>query len=164
MNKLFLILTVLTTGFQVWAADATRTSSTGTVFVLDSTFPTLGEAYRDPSGLVWGDLAVTDHGALHTTQFNAETYCSTRGARLPTRAEFQRLAQYLGEGSAKGFSPFTTDGETDMFLGFHYLWYWSSTGTWISDDFRYVFYGNTGFMELGNRQSTGGSIHCVIQK
>ncbi len=44
-----------------------RTSNIGAVFVRDASIPALGEAYKDPSGLIWGSIVSTKMGGKMIT-------------------------------------------------------------------------------------------------
>lgn len=73
-------------------------TSSGRLFIRDHSFPQLGQAWRDESGLVWGQLS-----HYQTTQRGAEIYCQDLDARLPTAAELRRLGTYLT--TTRGFQP-----------------------------------------------------------
>ncbi|RYZ83780.1 MAG: hypothetical protein EOP06_19310, partial [Proteobacteria bacterium] len=66
-----------------------RTSRNGTVFTRVTTHPHLPEAYVDPSGLVWADIARDQWGydPAKMTAPEAEKYCRSIGARQPTAEE-----------------------------------------------------------------------------
>ncbi len=78
---------------------------TGAVYALEPNAPAeMQPAYRDPSGLVWGDIWRWDNtapGGLHSTsQQYAEAHCSNiksgnKTARLPTRLEFEQLRESM---------------------------------------------------------------------
>lgn len=90
-----------------------KVTTTGAIFIRDYSYPALGEAYRDPKGLVWGDIAKKTEGIVsfmnlmnHT---DATNYCASIGARLPSKAEFTRLREYMGglsrtDGDEEGYS------------------------------------------------------------
>lgn len=74
-------------------------SHTGSVFVRDRTKKELGDAWRDESGLIWGDVVPAEDlpdrpGMTHHS--TAYRYCRSIGARLPTVADFIRLREYFG--------------------------------------------------------------------
>jgi hypothetical protein len=94
----------------------------GTVFVRDFSHPSLKEAYRDPSGLIWGAPA---DGWMN--QQKAEDYCRSLHARLPSREEFVQLIKFLGDGSASGYSPYQSDEQPQVLPGIGDGWFWSST-------------------------------------
>src|SRR4051812_35489268 len=67
------------------------------VFTRDRRFPALGEAWRDPDGMTWGDLAKDSNGTiLHMSEPAAAEHCKSIGADLPTRTDFIRLRGYMG--------------------------------------------------------------------
>jgi len=86
----------------------TQTTKTGAVFTLDRSNPYLGEAWKDPSGLIWGDIArkrpaldyfcyeVKEGEVCNMSHEAAITYCRIIGGRLPTVREFAQLGVYMG--------------------------------------------------------------------
>jgi hypothetical protein len=68
--------------------------------------PELGEAWKDESGLIWGDEALDAGGPRGNRlfQWEAVSYCASIGARLPTKDEFERLAKFLGKGGPTGYT------------------------------------------------------------
>jgi hypothetical protein len=112
----------------------------GTPFEKITWITSLGEAWRDPSGIVWGDIVRGPDGeVVYMTQSQAVTACEMMGARLPTQKEFMELRKFLG---AFG---------VDMIAGYmpqilprlegHY--FWTSSEIRGTDDV-YVFNGTTG--------------------
>lgn len=87
-------------------------------FVRDTSNPALGEAWRDESGLIWGDAVQDMDGQLmrriQSSEFEnqarraegkellpvdyqgAKEYCERIGASLPTRDEYESLFYYMG--------------------------------------------------------------------
>jgi hypothetical protein len=86
----------------------------GTTFKRDHRYPALGEAYRDPSGLIWGDTVFTDGEMKPVTQAEAQRICWDMGARLPSEADFRRFNNYLEKNRHGGNIPYLEDGETDV--------------------------------------------------
>jgi hypothetical protein len=168
LNKIYLFLLLsLITSLNLFANDiapAQKISSTGAVFTLNLTHPELGDAYQDPSGLIWGDLVIVNKHVVQANYSQASAYCKDIGARLPTLQEFLNLAKYLGAGTKKGYNPSTSDGQDTMLLGLPYYWYWTSTPYWFRPkDYQYAFWGDSGGTQDGNIVSKGGAIHCVVQ-
>ncbi len=153
MIRIVLALQVLLmTSSSAFAAqttnDSVRVSITGAEFNRDTTIPSLGVAYRDPSGVIWGEIAVSDPAtpvlgevyrdasgkwsikpgdpAIEMNQAKAKGYCA-HGTRLPRVEEFNRLSKYLGLNSAKGYSPYMADGKTEILPGLSTHMFWSST-------------------------------------
>lgn len=89
-----------------------KVSSTGAIFVRDNSFPAFGEAYRDPSNLIWGDAIMGKDGSPWMTHYRAEGFCRESGGRLPTREEFTRLVKELGKDSQGQFNMVSTTGES----------------------------------------------------
>jgi hypothetical protein len=94
--------------------------STGQVFVRDTTYPKLGEAYRDSKGLIWGSVISNS-----MNQYDAKKACENIGARLPTLEEFKRLRNYLTDYGRVKFNT-TVDGK-EVLPGFSNDYFWSST-------------------------------------
>lgn len=120
--------------------------ATGAVFTRDTSNPSLGEAYRDPTGLIWsGVIARANRDA-------APVHCQYRNARLPTKEELNQLAKFLGDGSKKGFSPFLADGKTEVLPGLSKNLVWSSTTDWLNRSFSQSLRGWDGavFPSRGN--------------
>ena len=104
-----------------------RAPNTGAVFTRDTSIPSLGEAFRDPSGLIWGSMVLASGKPNYKTRFDAKIYCQAGGARLPTIEEFLQLANYLGRGTSQGYSPFLSDGKTDFLPGLSETWFWTNS-------------------------------------
>ena len=120
-------------------------SASGAVFYRDTSNPALGEAYRDPSGLIWGDVVMDGQGIDTMDQHSADEYCKSRNARLPTKEEYEQLTRYLGRSKEQGYSPFLTDGITDYLPLLTFYWEWTSSVTKIDDYYyAYAFYGKFG--------------------
>lgn len=134
--------------------------NTGAIFTRDTSNSKLGEAYRDPSGLIWGSVISYD-----MPQFYAVKACKDIGARLPTREEFQSLRKYLGRDSAKGYSPLTVDGRMDVLpgLGDGWLkhWFWSSSLYAPDHYYAYGFDGTNGEIEYDSSTYSYSAVRCV---
>ncbi len=91
-------------------------AETGIVFTRNTEYPELGAAYKDPAGLIWGDVAnfvnkvdfdypyantVGVAGMLATNPDSAAAHCKAIGARLPTVNELKRLLGYLTDSSGR---------------------------------------------------------------
>jgi hypothetical protein len=73
-----------------------RRTTTGHVFIRDYSLWTLGEAWRDESGLVWGDEPSPDY-RLPPQEFESDRYCfGGPGVRFPSPNDFERLRNYMG--------------------------------------------------------------------
>lgn len=138
-----------------------RVSITGAVFTGDTSVPALGEAYRDPdpSGLIWGSIAMAQGKVNKMNQSLAERYCKEGGARLPTKEELEQLAKYLGKGTVQGYSPYLADGKTEFLPGLSSYSIWSSSS--IDSYFVHIFSG--GYITSGLR-ATKGAVLCVADR
>lgn len=166
MNRKFLCLFFVVLSLNVWGREVPleKVSVTGAVFTLNLSHPPLGNAYQDPSGVIWGDLVIENNRVVQTDASSAEAYCESIGARLPSLEEYKNLAKYLGYGSRGGYSPDTQDGSDMILLGLPFHWYWTSTPYWFSSKkFQNIFWGDSGSTSSGVRRSKGGAIHCVIK-
>ena len=140
-----------------------RVSITGAVFTRDTSNPALGEAYRDPSGLIWGSVVTTPQGKIEKmTQYDAEKYCKSIGAWLPTREEFEQLAEYLGQGTASaGYDPYLTDGKTEILPGLANRYFWSASVYSLSHILSWVFLGGNGYVDYYSRNNVMVAVRCV---
>lgn len=77
------------------ALSVVTSKKTGEIFTQNSHNPLMGEAYRDPSGTVWGGPYLESNA---TTASSASLICESMNARLPTTKEVIQLAKYLGFG------------------------------------------------------------------
>lgn len=122
-------------------------SVSGVEFARDSSIPFLGEAFRDPSGLIWGSPVTEADGRIKTmTQKDALAYCHSGGARLPTKSEFDQLAGHLGKGTANGYSPFVSGGWPQVLPGLFNYWFWSASIASHYTGYGYVFSGGKGYI------------------
>jgi formylglycine-generating enzyme required for sulfatase activity len=141
-----------------------KISKMGAVFTIDFTHPELGLAYKEPSGLIWGDIVIEDNHVLQVNYEDANSYCQSIGARLPTNQEYLQLGKYLGAGTWTGYSVLTKDKEHSMFLALERFWYWSSSAYWLNPKvFQYIYWGDSGITTEGQKKSKGGAIHCVVK-
>ena len=113
-------------------------------FTRDTSFPALGEAWKDPSGMIWGDIVKVED-IFTMNHFQADLLCKKVGAELPSREDFVRLREYMGavprSGSENGYKAqvlphllkyrFWTSSITPMI---------SQKDTWFAE----VFYGDLG--------------------
>lgn len=113
--------------------------STGAVFIRDTSNPELGEAFRDPSGVVWGSL----HRYPMALEVASE-FCKARNARVPTIQEFEQLSAYLGKESAEGYNPYLNDGATDFLPGLTKGGQWTSATYPSNPDGGHIFSGADG--------------------
>jgi len=146
---------------ELSTTDDLRVSTTGAVFTRDASVPAFGEAYRDPSGLIWGSIVIAQ-GEVNT-EYDADRYCKDRGGRLPTAREFQQLANYLGKGSALGYSPYLAYGKKIDFLpGLSSYWFWSWSDNPNHSYYAYYFNGYTGyFTYFLIRDVSNSAVRCV---
>lgn len=114
-------------------------SRTGAVFTRDVSVPALEEAYRDPSGLIWGSIVLTEGKVKMMSQYDAYKYCKDLGVRLPNKEEFKQLSKYLGEDSNQRYSPYLVDG--DERIDFLSNTFWSSSTNTNGSNSGYAFKG-----------------------
>jgi hypothetical protein len=157
-RSLVLLFLLLTTSV---AKANQRVSNTGAIFTRDTTIPALGEAYRDPSGLIWGSIVTAEGQVNIMDQYDAEKYCNAINTRLPTREEFEQLAKYLGKGTANGYSPYLADGKTEILPGLSSHRFWSSSVNPYWHDDAFYFIGTYGYFFWGTRYLGRESVRCV---
>lgn len=161
----------------------TKTTKTGHVFTRDTSNPELGEAWRDPSGMIWGDIVKKADGTPYFMNHkNATAYCKSIGAELPSgwessqnksnggqNSDFVRLREYMGATSRsnEGYAPqvlpnltHVQDGETRN------RYFWSSSVHPDYSNYAYVFNGRYGYIGTGNRDYVGFglSVRCVARR
>ena len=67
------------------------------VFTRDRSIPALGKAWKDPSGMIWGDIVRTALGTVNEMDYSsAVEYCKRINAKLPSKEDFVRLREYMG--------------------------------------------------------------------
>ncbi len=138
----------------------------GSVFTRSTLYPELGDAWEDPSRLIWGDVVQNGEGLpLLMHQPPAIEHCENIrnvsgqpiGARLPTRAEFERLKALFG------YDPTTHRGYVPQILphliGFSF---WTST-QWEEYRSAAMFVGTIGAIEYEDLVSLLGAFRCVVQ-
>jgi len=140
------------------------------IFVYDQSTPPLGEAWKDESGMIWGDVVRnSDLSFRYLDHEQATDYCRKIGAILPSENDFTRLREYMGANSGiyEGYTPqvlpnlFRKDGNK-MLSNF----FWSSTADWFHYHLAYVFGGKIGGFGLVNRLFADDftTARCVIQR
>ncbi len=152
----------------------TRTTTTGAVFTRDTSNASLGEAWRDPDGLIWGDIVKEDesvrymvHSSQHMKEFGrplpegtlgAKEYCKSIGARLPSKEEFIRLREYMGaqSGTHEGYS-------AQVLPNLSGYWFWSSSVDQFTLGEAYRFEGRSGEI-YGTNRGHGGAVLCVVSR
>ena len=137
-----------------------RETNTGAVFTCDDSYPDLGEAWRDPRGLIWGDVVIvedTDENPHYMNYAEATDYCISIGARLPSRAEFTALRQDMGAQSG------TYRGYTAQILpNLSYLYaFWSSSVYPQDPTEAYYFHGYNGYIGYRARDFRD-EVRCVV--
>lgn len=105
-----------------------KISTKGFLFIRDKNHPRMGEAWRDPSGLVWGEPKYA--GSLK----QAISYCHGIGAELASGDDFTNLSGYLRDYTKK---PYDYEAVLPNFLpgGREPAMYWRKPGSiqgWIN--------------------------------
>ncbi len=159
--KLFIALALLVGSMSVRADDLEKHETViGAVFTRDERYPQLGAAFRDPSGLIWGETRRDVDGKVSLTiEVEAEAYCASINARLPTRSELEGLALNLGFASVFGYSVFTRDGKKEVLpaLGKNYFWSDSTASVGVV----WVLNGASGYMTWGPMRKIF-AVRCVM--
>ncbi len=144
-----------------------------TTFTRDTSIAALGEAWRDPSGLIWGDIVKDDdHSIRYMDQYQASTYCESIGAQLPSREDFARLRGYMGATTAA--SEYAGRGYTPQVLPNLYRiaegrsvsnFFWSSLVRPDLSHYAYYFFGRTGGIYSVYRLFAGSlAVRCVARR
>ena len=94
MKKVIFLLGLFSL-FNCQAAE-TRTTTTGAIYTLSTNLAQVGEAWKDPRGLIWGDIIFDDEYANLFNWLDAKKACEKKGARLPTLQEVIALRVDLG--------------------------------------------------------------------
>ena len=155
----------------------TRTTETGAVFTRDRSHSELGDAWRDESGLIWGDIVRNEDGSIRKMvqsseymkeigsplpegKLGAKEYCESIGARLPSKEEFTQLREYMGArtGTPKGYS----HHDDKILPNLKNHWFWSSSVYPDNACSAYDFYGTDGVIYYGNRVNDGDAVRCVV--
>ena len=143
---------------QLYGENQTRTTKTGAVvFTCDSSHPKLGEAWRDPDGLIWGDIVLKDDRTVHYMNHqDATNYCTSIGARLPSKEEFTSLREDMGArpGTKEGYSAQVLPNLSDY-------WFWSSSVYPSNAGYFYDFSGSNGNINYYFR-SNDNAVRCVV--
>lgn len=113
---------------SIQASAESRVSRTQAVFARDHSLGSaFGEAFRDPSGMIWSSPAMRAGQHALMSYADAAKFCEARNARLPSLADFKRLARLLGSATENGYSVSTYDGRNDVLPGLSDGVFWSST-------------------------------------
>jgi len=178
MNRMKLIfgwvmgVALLGHGSWVWGGEGCRDDEvcgnpvvletySGHVFVQDRSLPALGDAWRDESGVIWGDVVWSSDGQsieyMHH-YLQAQTYCQSLGAELPSEQDFERLRSYMGatRHSSKGYTPQVLP----HLKGYDF---WSSKTHGFLIHRAFGFSGSLGQMEVVDRKNLQ-AVRCVLRQ
>jgi hypothetical protein len=138
-----------------------RTSISGHKFVQVTDLPKLGNAWKDESGLIWGDVVMKSDGSLKMmSQYDARDYCrelsdSQHQYLLPTLAQFAQLARFLGEDTDGGYDPETIPGLKRWFL-------WTGSVVQHENFKAYLFDTKFGLKQYSDRDHMN-AVRCVTR-
>jgi len=167
----------------------TRRTTTGAVFTRVER-KGFGESWRDPSGMIWGNIAKNADGSIrHMSQYQAFDYCLSmnpdsserdriraalkagrdpgRGVYLPRREDFVRLREYMGarSGTYEGYTPQVlpnlTRNEDDRTYS---NYFWSSSVHPDDSNYAYDFTLRYGDIYNDNRDDDDGTVRCVARR
>lgn len=133
-----------------------RVTNTGAVFTCDTSHTALGEAWRDPEGLIWGDAVKNEYGLIRQMvqsseylkqigrplpkgQIGAKEYCESIGARLPSEKEFTWLVEHMGGQPPAPWERYHPQVLPNL-SGKRYA-FWSSS-IWTDDTWAYYLFWN----------------------
>ena len=148
---------------------AFRANGQANFFVRDTSIAALNEAWRDPSGMIWGDIVRNEDRSIHfMDQYQASTYCESIGATLPSREDFVRLREYMGarSGTYEGYTPQVLPNFTRNDGGETYgNSFWSSSVHPDDSNGAYAFGGRYGAIGLYYRYyDYDGAVRCVARR
>ncbi|MBI1860437.1 MAG: DUF1566 domain-containing protein [Deltaproteobacteria bacterium] len=126
-----------------------------------------GEAWLDPSGMTWGDIVNKEDGSPEYMKHkDADQYCKSIGAELPSREDFVRLREYMGakSGTYDGYAPQVLPNLTDSKGTSNFFWS-SSIHPDYPDDVASTFNGHSGRIGYGGRDHANvHSVRCVVPR
>ena len=137
----------------------TRTTISGHKFTQVTDQSAFGNAWKDESGLIWGNLIVSSGGnAKSMTHQQAAAYCNSLSDGqhqylLPTKAQFEQLAKYLGAGSDSGYNP-------EIIPNLIGNYFWSGSVDPDGSYYAYDFYGSNGYI-FSYYRNNNNSVRCV---
>jgi len=164
------------------------------VFTRNTSIAALGDAWRDPSGMIWGDIVRNEDRSIRVMdQFLAFDYCLSwnpdssereriraaleadkdpgRGVHLPRRADFVRLREYMGattwhkQYSGANYTPQVLPNLYRAEEGRYVnTLFWSSS---VPSDLTYlahVFDGRTGYFVMEGRHYMLEAVRCVARR
>lgn len=155
---------------EIEGAAGTRRTTSGHVFTRDHSLAALGDAWRDESGMIWGDIARNDDGSIHYMKhYQAVEYCQNIRAELPSRADFERLRSYMGatEDSSNGYTPQALPNLYRMVNGRPQSYYFWSSSVLLDASYApsydaYFFDGRDGVIDYASRDyGDDGAVRCV---
>jgi len=128
------------------------------------------EAWEDPSGMIWGNIAENEDGsARFMNHKDATDYCNSIGAELPSREDFIRFREYMGAkpGSHEGYKPEILPNLTyiDDKGDTHTRQFWSSIRA-DHPNFAFYFIGQNGVIINDFRGHVANifSVRCVVAR
>ena len=179
MKKLLFICALIkftSIAFSISAAEAQTSSDVKNsfnrcqqtvlgVFSRDDTNQSLGIAWKDPSGMIWGDSPKTLNGSYFykTMSYSeAKAYCADQKATLPSVSDVERLAKYMGITEQRCYTPQVLTGFEEQH---------SPTVFWADDtakDYNNQLMGNIFSVSLGQTapshlDATNTTVRCVMQ-
>lgn len=140
------------------------------IFILDQSMPVLGEAWKDETAMIWGDIIRNaDNSIRYFNHKEAILYCEKLGAKLPSEEDFSRLREYMGakpdlyEGYTPQVLPNLFRKNGDKILS---NFFWASNNDWFHYHLAYVFGGKLGGFAMANElfDDDFTSARCVVQK
>jgi len=150
-----------------------KRATTGEIFTRVKKYPDLGEAWMDPSGLIWGDAVLESNGKVLRRGHNfpkAKNYCTSIGARLPTLEEFYALRKYLGYSCSKHSSKNGQEpdpgacGYLAQILPHLDSRYWTSSRDDFASNMVYTFWMDSGEINITYYDDPDFmSVRCVIK-
>lgn len=120
----------------------------------------LGRSWRnpsDPDGLIWGDTVKLKDGSNHLMGFkDAEKYCQSIGARLPSMEEFQKLAKDMGYPDKPFYKP-------EFLPNLRHYTFWSSSIYEKDPIYVSSYIGKSGKLKWRHLKEKDISVRCVAR-
>ncbi len=123
----------------------------------------LGEAWRDSNYVVWGDVRNDGSNVIVTNQAQAEEYCISLGAKLPSAEDFVRLK--IGMGASHQNPTIMGDYRPQILPNLNVQFsVWTSTVKELDNGEKeaITFQGMMGRFDQRNVQYNQAGVRCII--
>lgn len=125
---------------------------------------TFGEAWKDPTDMIWSDAARDAKGVLRRmTIAEAEKYCKSLGAELPSIEDYERIEKYMTTKleNSERYSAQVLPGLGELIEGHIPPFYWAKS-TPVFSRFDGHYGGSIGVSGDQIAKGVGGNVRCVL--